>query len=422
MATDPSVLTGLFKEAYADRIETLVPDVAKVVKLVPFVERDKEEGNKYHQPVILSNEHGITYAGPNAGAFALNSAISMNMGDAQVQGSQMLLRAALSYDAAAKASNNVKAFVKATELIVENMMESMTKRLEVALLYGGSSNGLAIVGTSTNISTTSTKLNVTTASWATGIWAGMENATVDLYSAAFAKKNPNLALTITAIDMDNRTLTVTGNTTDIAAIDTFVAANTNTCPLFFTGAYGNEMSGLDAILTNTGSLFNISATTYSLWKAASYSANSAALTMGKILSGIAKPIQRGLAEDVTALVNPVTWGNLNSDLSALRRYDGSYEKKKLENGVMGIVYHAQNGDVEIVSHSCVKEGEAFIFPDKKLQRLGAMDLTFKTPGREDEIFLHLPSNAGFELRLYTDQALFCRTPARCVKVTNIVNS
>jgi hypothetical protein len=421
MATTPTQLSGLFKEVYADRIEQLVPDVAKIVKLIPFVERDKEEGNKYHQPVILSNEHGITYAAAGAGAFALNNAIAMNMGDAQVQGSQMLLRAAMSYDAAAKASNSRKAFVKATELIVENMMESMTKRLEVAMLYGGSTTGLGTVASSANASGTSTVITVTTSQWATGIWAGMENAQIDFYGASVLK-NTNAACTITAIDMDNRKLTITGNATDIGVLDTYFSANPNVAVIYFTGAFGNEMTGIDGILTNTGTLFNISAATYSLWKAASHSAASAALTMGKVLTAIAKPIQRGLTEDVLMFTNPIGWGNLNADLSALRRLDGSYDKKKGENGVQGIVYHAQNGDIEIVSHPCVKEGDAFIFPAKKMQRLGAQDLSFKTPGREDEIFLHLPNNAGFELRLYTDQAIFCKAPARCVKITGIVNS
>lgn len=424
MATTPSDLTGLFKEAYGDSVENLVPEVAKLVKMVPFIERDKEEGNYYHQPVILSMEHGITYAAPGAGAFSLNDPIAMNMGDAQIQGSQMLLRAALSYDAAAKASNNKKAFVKATELIVENMMESMTKRLEVALLYGASTGGLGIGASSANVDATHTAVTINTASWAAGIWAGMENAKVQWYNgSSLISSGADSIFTIQKVNVTGRVLTLTGTATGITALDSDLAgAGANVSTVWFNGAKGNEMSGLDAILVNTGLLFNISASTYSLWRSSSYSASSAALTMGKVLSAITDPVNRGLTENATLLINPKTWGNLNSDLSALRRFDGSYEKRKGENGVMGIVYYAQNGEINIVSHSCVKEGEGFLFPEKKLQRPGAQDLSFKTPGREDEIFLHLPSNAGFELRLYTDQAIFLKTPARATKITSIVNS
>ena len=49
--TTPAQLSGLFKEAYGDEVMDLVPEVAKIIKLVPFVQRDKETGNLYHQPV-----------------------------------------------------------------------------------------------------------------------------------------------------------------------------------------------------------------------------------------------------------------------------------------------------------------------------------------------------------------------------------
>ena len=165
--TTPAKLSGLFKEAYGDDVYNLIPDIAKIIKMVPFTSREKEEGNKYHQPVILTHEHGVTYAASSAGAFALNDAISMNMQDAQVEGSQMLLRSALSYDAAAKASNSKKAFVKATELLVENMLESITKRCEISLLYGTS--GVGTADSSSNVDTTHTVITFLTAGWASGI-------------------------------------------------------------------------------------------------------------------------------------------------------------------------------------------------------------------------------------------------------------
>jgi len=46
-----TTLNGLFKEIYADKIENLIPDGVKLLKLVPYVEAAKEIGNFYHQPV-----------------------------------------------------------------------------------------------------------------------------------------------------------------------------------------------------------------------------------------------------------------------------------------------------------------------------------------------------------------------------------
>lgn len=422
MATGPSNLTGLFKEAYGPDVNNLIPESAKITKMVNFVPRDKETGNLYHQPVIVSNEHGVTYATVDAGAFALNTAISMQMKDAQIAGAQILLRSSLSYDAASRASNNVKAFMKATELMVQNMMESGTDRLEIACLYGAS--GLATCASSVNTNATTTVVQISTATWATGIWLGKETCKIQFYNgSSLISTSTDSIFTISVVDVANRKLTVTGTATGITALDSDLAgAGAGVTKIFFNGAKSNEMSGLDTIITNTGSLFNVDAAAYNLWKGNTYSAGSAALTMGKILSGTSLAVQRGLNEKATVFMNPDTWTNVASDLAALRKYDGSYRREKAENGVESISFYHQNGELELVGWNKVKEGEAFIIPMKRVRRLGSTDFTFKTPGREDEIFLHLADNAGYELRLYTDQAIFLETPARATKITGIVNS
>ncbi len=419
--TDPSALDGLFKEVYGDDVISLVPESAKLVKSIPFVSSDKELGNKYHQPVVLSNEHGITYAAADAGAFSLNNSVALTMKDAQVQGSQMVLRSSMSYDAAARASNSKKAFVKGTELLVENMLETMTKRLELQMLYGGSSGGLGNCDSSANSDATTTVITLTSASWAAGIWAGAENAELDLYDGS-SKKNTNAALVVSAVDLDGKTVTVTGNATDIAAIDTFIAADSDdSAYLIWRGAYGAEMSGIDKIITNTGSLFGINAGTYNLWKGNSY-AVSAAIAIGKVLAGVSRAVERGLDEDIVLYLNPVVFKDLNDDLAALRRFDSSFKEEGIA-GSKSIKYYGQNGIIDIQPHNCVKQSEAFSLPIKKARRIGAVDITFKRPGGGgDQMFRELSDKAGFELRAYTDQAVFIETPARCVKFTGITVS
>ena len=102
--TTTTDLNGLFKEVYGDTIIELIPENALLVKEIPFTKKTKQLGNKYHQPVIVSMEHGVTYAGADAGAFTLNAPISMKTQDASVQGAQMVLRSALDYESAARAS------------------------------------------------------------------------------------------------------------------------------------------------------------------------------------------------------------------------------------------------------------------------------------------------------------------------------
>lgn len=418
----PDKLSGLFKEVYGDEILNLLPDVALITKMVPFVERDKEEGNKYHQPVIVSDEHGVTYASASAGAFALNDHIAMTMQDAQIEGSQILLRSAISYDTAAKASSNKKAFVKAFQLVVENMLTSIVKKLELSMLYGGV--GLGVADEASVINSTTAAITLTTASWASGIWVGSEGAQVQFYllpNETLISSGSDSIFRISAIDTDNRSITVTGSSTGITALSTALAG-AGQANIYFRGAKGNEMAGLDRIITNTGTLFNINAASWNIWRGNTYSAGNGALTMSKLLSANARAVDRGLNEKATLWVNPRTWSNLNSDLAALRKYDGSYNRKRLENGTEAISYYAQNGEIEVISHNCVKEGMAYLIPMKQVKRIGAQEVSFNTPGRGDEIFSQLPNNAGYELRVYTDQAIFLQTPSRAVKITNIVNS
>lgn len=424
MATVATNLSGLFKETYADVVVQLVPEVAKLVKMVDFVPSDKEIGNLYHQPVIVNNEHGVTYAAQNAGAFTLNAAISMNMQDAQVPGAQIILRSAIDYESAARASNDKKAFVKATSLLVKNMMETMRKRLEIACWYGADPDGVGQVSSSVNTDATTTVLQLSTASWATGIWAGMETSQIQFYKNSddsLVSSGADSIFTISVVNVDDKKLTVTGTATGISALDT--AASAGALNIFFNGAKTKEMTGLSGILQNSGSLFNISATTYNLWKANAYNVSSTALTFGKAVAGLATAVGKGLEEKVTLWVSPKTWGNLNTDLAALRRMDSSWRAEKGENGSKNICYYSQNGEIEIVSHSVIKEGEAYAIPMARVKRLGAVDITFKTPGMgEDEFFLHLADAAGFELRAYTDQHIFLETPAKAVRFHTIVNT
>ena len=430
MTNTVSTLSGLFKEVYAEKLSNLIPDGVKLIKMVPFIQSDKEIGNLYHQPVQLSHEHGVTYAGPNSSAFTLMAPIAAVLQDGQVAGSQMLLRSAMSYEAAARASNDKKAFVKATQLMVQNMMNSISKRVEIAVLYGQS--GLGVSASSANVGVGSTRVTFATASWAPGIWAGSESAALVAYDAANARINASdvAGFTVSSVSLSGRTVLFTAANADIAALD--IACAAGPVRFFFlsavTGSAGTyspqEFAGLDKIVTNTGLLFNINAANYALWQGNSYDALGAALSLSKILSAVSLAVERGLDEDVICLVANKTWSNIASDQAALRMYDSSYKSAKSEAGSESFSFHGQNGKIEIVESIYIKEGEAFILPVKKLKRIGAMDISFKMPGRQqqEDFFLELANGAGYELRVYTDQALFCESPAKMVKIINIVNS
>lgn len=410
-----ATLNGLFRQVYSKEVGELIPDFAILQDRVSF-EKGSMLGDYFHVPVVLSDEQGFSYGDGTGAAYNLNSAVAMAMQDAQVRGAELTLQSGISYTAVSRSMQKGTAAVEqAVRLLVERMKASAAKRVEIEMLYGQS--GLGIVSAHSGASTTRA-YTLSAASWSSGIWAGMENANLD-FVAAGSVINTNAPVVITSINVGTKTLNVSGNATDLTAID---AATTPS--IFFYGAYGKEMAGLDKILTNTGSLFNIDASVYALWGANTYSAGSAALTMGKILSGVALCVGRGLMEDAAVFVAPDSWNNLNSDLAAQRVFDTSYSSKKGEKGVESIRYHSSNGILEIISHPMLKSGDAFILPLDSLKRVGSTDISFQGEGPEGETsyLLHNQSTNGWTCRAFTDQAIIVTTPAHCCKITNIVPS
>lgn len=414
-----TVLAGNFKEVYGD-LHNLIPDTAKLMKMIPYKPKAKI-GNEYVEAVKLTHEHGVTYSQSdnNSGALVtLTTPVPLTLLDAKVTSSAMLLRAQIGYDAFARAEGGDKvAFKDASELVVEDLLESITKRLEISVLYGSSPTGVGgiplngVTASSTNFS-----IVLDASQWATGIWVGSENAQIDVYHGS-TKMDPTAPMIITAIDVDARTITGTMSASDSGALDTYSASNSDLF-IVFTGSFGNEMVGIDAAMLSNSTLWNI-ANTYALWKANTYSSGSANLTMGKLQSAIQKAVQKGLDGDVNVIVNPATWATLNTDIAALRRFVEDSTEGEL--GVESIKYLYSGGKMDIVSYNLVKEGECFILPKKGVNRIGAADVGFKLPGG-DNGFLHVPDRMGYEFRLFESQAFFTPFVAKLVKITAIVNS
>lgn len=412
-----TTLTGLFKDVYEDKIVNLVPESSVLQKRIKFVENDKREGRMLHQPVLLALPSGLTFG---VGAVALNNPIASTMGDAQIQGAGMTLADRITYDVAAKAaSGGVRAFVEATELIVDALTQSMSKFIEIELMWGNSALGtLGQSSVNTGSGTTGT-LTIDVAEWSTGIWSGLENMAIDVYSTSGTVKiNTTAAVTVTAVNPTTRVITISGAAADMTAIN---ALPTTALQIYPYLAVGNEMNGFYNILVNTTTLFNINAGTYALWQANTYSAASTALNFGKIQSGVALATARGLIEDVGVYINPTTYANVVTSQSGARRYDSSYKSKDLENGAQSLMFWGPNGKIELMPHIFMKQGYGFVLPLKRCQRTGATDLTFTLPGMPGEFFLQLPGYTAYELRCYTLQAAFLQTPAKAVIITTIVN-
>ena len=259
------------------------------------------------------------------------------------------------------------------------------------------------------------------AQWATGLWAGKVGAELQFYkddNSTLISSSTDSVFTVSSIDPVYKRIGLTGTATGITALMAVAQADFNGgIYAYFNGTKGKDFLGIDKIITTSGSLFGITNTTYTLFKGNEYTA-SGALSLSQIISATENAVAQGLMEDVCAYVPISAWNTLASTEAGLRMYDSSYSPNKAENGVKSLAFYGANGKIEIEPHPIVKAGEVFIIPKKQFIRVGATDVTFQTPGMDStEIFLQLPSNAGYEVRAYADQALLCMAPAKCTKVT-----
>tara|TARA_R100001086_G_C11833901_1_gene257350 strand:+ start:366 stop:1604 length:1239 start_codon:yes stop_codon:yes gene_type:complete len=401
-------LNANFKEVYADKIKDLVPSAVKLVNMIPFNKADKQLGLQYNQPVILGLENGFTYGGSDGEAFTLNASVRTPLKNAVVKGHELVLRSMLSVGAASRAVSNKNAFEQTTKLLIGNMLKSMNHRLEIQLMYGQA--GLGIIE-----SNSGAVLKIEDHEWAPATWNGSEGARVEVYSAAGALRG---AATIKKISQLAKTV----------ELDVLPAGTVATDVLYWFGAKDKEFIGLHAIGLKAGTLFGIDNTEFDLFRGntvdvgTNFAGGEAVLSFAKIEESVAVAMEKGLGEEeVTVIVNPKSWNSLLTEQAAKRQYDESYRSSEIEQGMRAIRFYGMNGTIKIMASTFCKEGYAYAFCEKEFMRVGSSEITFDPPGYEGEFFKLMENANGYEIRCYTDQALFCARPA-CITVLRYIKS
>ena len=417
----------MFRDVWANEEKLLVPEERILMDKFPFMQ-GKRHGNLYHQPVVLGLEHGVTFdVGGGLTDFSTSTIATANPGpiatavqDAQVQAYQMYVQTQVSYTALSRMSNE-QSFVQESKFLVENNRRSAILHQELTMLYGQRSIGET---SAVSASGTSATLTFTAASWCPALWLAAYGMQVDVYAtlASAAKTNTTAACVVGSVDLTNRQVTLTINSGDASGLNALTTSFVFRRNAKTGAAAYSEAPGMDAVMNNAGTLHNISAATYPLWKSLVVS-SVGALTLSKVQDYIAQAKSSGLDGDVMLICAPRVWGDLMTDQAGSRSYDESFSSERLENGAKGIRFYSQNGRIEVISHKLCKDGDAFIVPERKFVRLGSSDITFRVPGAEENQFLFpLETKAGFEFRSYTDQTPFCAAPAELVKLEGITIS
>ena len=419
-ATGATALNGLFKEIY-NELKDLVPANTKMADMIPFASGDKELGAAYNEPVVLGLEGGITYGGSDGEAFALRTPSSFTLKNARVKSVEMVLRSAISTAVASRSQNSSGAFQRGIKLLTGNMMKSMYHRLEVSLLYGQKGIGVvdSVTGTGPSV------IKVKDQEWAAGIWVGTTKHKIEVFSSDLSVKRGELTISGYAIDDKTVTSLEDASGTGINAQDGDI--------IFFSGAaeagaVHKDMLGLHAIAETRGPLFEINNISEPLFQGnlvdVGTVGTAAKLSFAKVEEAVARAVEKGLGEEqMCVMVNVNSWNDLLTEQTAKRRYDGGYgaSASGIKEGARSIEFEGQAGSIKIVPSTYVKEGYSYAFCEKDLIRIGSSDITFDPKGYEGEFFRLLDNHSGYEIRAYSDQALFSSRPS-CITVLRYIKN
>ncbi len=419
----------LLKRVYADKVEDLVPETDRFAKDIPFIAADKQPGQDYWQPVSLTREGGATFWNDGS-AKTLNMPLATRELSASIRGSELAVRSILSYKFIHSALKQLdgsragaRAFVNATKDRFEKLTKGASYFRECMLLYGGGSTpaaggNLGVVLNTTGSATTTLVVQMDPKDWATAIWSGSEELEFDIFSTGGTKRNSagttsDTVYKLTGTDPTNYRVTFTSHATNVSAV---VATDT----IHFAGARTQDPLGaIAAASTQSGSLWGISTTTYGLWKPTVIDAGGA-LTFTHLAEAGAQVASTGFYGDYTLYVNPATFADICNDQTALVSHT-TRSSGSVTIGFDDVKFKNQAGTVRLAVHPYIKRGIALGLPDDYCMRVGSTDLTHTIPGY-GKMFRELEGAAGVEMRLYTDQAFFCKNPKYMLMFTNIVNT
>lgn len=412
MANTKTSLETAFKYVQKNQLNDLKPNSAILQDIAGPLKGADQLGRKFLWPVVLSYELGFTFG--DGTAFTYKDDVAGVYEEIEVDPNPVVLKSRISLEAADRMAKSDKAVMNHVALRSGQMKMSLAKVAEVDSLYGRSAVGIGVAASTANVNSTTETITFTAATWAPGIWAGMEGAKLEA-RASGSLVNSNADLVISSVDFDNKAITVTGNSTDIAAL---AAADV----YYLAGSYANGQYGIHYQMDTSGTVFGINNSTYGLWKSTE-SPVTGALSLSKVLKGAAKAVAKGgLDEDCFLICSPLTWEGLNSDIAALRSQDSSYKASEGEVGVQGIKYHAQFGEIEIIAHPHCMEGYSYLMPKSSLKKVGATDITFGVPGKGGEAFELLESVAAYQMTGRYSYQMIISQLAKCVLYTGITNS
>lgn len=392
-------LSKMQKITYKGKPIDLLPSSSILQKLFPL--SMEVIGRSLNVPVLVKSSQGATY--PNGGVVSYADDVPATFVEASISPYEIIMHDYLSLTDASAMAASEAAYRRGSAQIFKQLLDSHGFRAELALLYGSSVNGLMAVS-----SVAAQVITITDASWSPSLARKLVGAKLEAFTTGGVQHNTEF--TVTSVNLAAKQLTVTG---------TIAAVVANDC-LFFLGSRLKDGVGVDAIATNTGTLQGISAASYPDWAGQSYAVGSVQLNRQKALAAAALSYGAGYEGDLYLLCSIEAAQILADNESVLVQHNGS-DKEKV-NGASEIRWLGVGGDIIVVPHPYVKNGEAFLVPKDAFEVVGRAKPGIKIPGSDPaELFILSETKTAFKLQSYSNMTCFSSQPNAIVKLTGVVN-
>lgn len=412
--------SGFFKKRYG-KLKDLRSKNAILQKLIPF-QNSERTGESYSIAVALEPPNGFTYTGATATVSTLNDAVSSVTKQALSSSYECILREQVLYKTFSQAVRQGEAaFGNAFDLIMTGMQNSISNRLEMQLLHGqrgfGSLSGVVVDNT------TYCTAPITSAEFSQGLWYALIGGYVDAMTSTTVN-NSNTTLRVKNVDVSAKTVDLTYTTGTIAN------EITTSDVLFPKGSYGStptEMLGLLAqgASTSGSTTFGLAVSTYPNW-GSNQRAISGALDFRTFQDCMHQVRARGMQSSENARYIALVgraYAQLVADFDGLRAADQSYSSSKAKVGVEGMdIFSPEIGNVSLVFHPFMKDGEVLIFDPEDCVRSGASEITFSLPGKGEgmsEFFQYVATKNAVEFQALFDQFIMHTKPGNMMLLTGI---
>lgn len=401
---------GLLKTVYGTDLIQVLPEAALLQKKYGLATDTPLIGDHYEVPVAVRMPQGHSFNGSAGAVVALNGPLAGKTVPASVVPFEYVLREQVSYGLLDRSKNGDKAaFMSAMTFEGKLMTFSARNILEISSLHG--QQGIMTVGAPV----AGQVMTVDAATLCPGILAILEGALIDVYQSNLSTLRQG-SLTVTAVDVDAGTITVTGTVTGITTGDV----------IFFTGANSsgtfNEQIGLGKQLSaTTGTIFGLDKALYSAWRS-TVMGTTGEFTVSALITACTKLMNRGFSEgEILAVAPPRAWGVIDSALATNETFPSGYSASR-KTGTDEIEIRAHGIRISLMPHPFQKQGQVYLLPANYVSRVGAIDLTFAKAGGNDDFLRDVPGFNAMERQCRAQWQIFLGRPSYAAIMTGITYS